>query len=480
MDTEHAITSWPPRRSGAPAVVPRVLLDGASWTVVRAFSDVLALIAGCVVGQLIVSSPDGVWIVAVFPPLTILLLSARGRYQHSLRESVLDGLTPGFGAVSISAMSMVTLQLLVAGEGGSVGLLMAWTWIVSLGGVTLIGVALTLLRRTLHRRRLVDVPTLIVGADRMGTDVAARLLRHPEFGLRPVGFLDAPEAAAPAGDAPPILGDLDRFAQVCVEHGIRHVIIGFPGAPDAAVLELVSRCDALGLKTSVVPRLTDAVNREARLEYLGIVPLVTLSALNLEGGGFVIKHLLDRLVASIALVGLAPLLALVAVAVRLSSPGPILFRQPRTGRDGRVFGLLKFRTMTVGREAPAQYVLQQGCAPGGVEGVDRRTRVGRLLRRTSLDELPQLLNVMRGEMSIVGPRPERPEYADLFLTEVDRYRDRHRVRAGITGLAQVHGMRGQTPVIDRVELDNFYIEHWSLTFDLKILVRTIPALLRGS
>ena len=119
-------------------------------------------------------------------------------------------------------------------------------------------------------------------------------------------------------------------------------------------------------------------------------------------------------------------------------------------------------------------------APGGVEGVDRRTRIGRLLRRTSLDELPQLLNVVRGEMSLVGPRPERPEFAELFQRDIERYADRHRVRAGITGWAQVHGLRGQTPLVDRVEFDNFYIEHWSLSLDLKIMLLTIPALLRGS
>ena len=124
--------------------------------------------------------------------------------------------------------------------------------------------------------------------------------------------------------------------------------------------------------------------------------------------------------------------------------------------------------------------LAPGCAPGGVEGVDRRTRIGRLLRKTSLDELPQLINVVRGEMSLVGPRPERPEFAELFQRDIERYQDRHRVRAGITGWAQVHGLRGQTPLVDRVEYDNFYIEHWSLALDLKILLLTIPALLRGS
>jgi lipopolysaccharide/colanic/teichoic acid biosynthesis glycosyltransferase len=136
--------------------------------------------------------------------------------------------------------------------------------------------------------------------------------------------------------------------------------------------------------------------------------------------------------------------------------------------------------MTEADDAGAQFALAPGMGPRGDEADDRRTAVGRLLRKTSLDELPQLFNVLRGEMSIIGPRPERPEFAELFRMEIERYHDRQRVRSGITGWAQVHGLRGQTPMIDRVEFDNFYIEHWSLALDLRIALLTIPALLRGS
>jgi lipopolysaccharide/colanic/teichoic acid biosynthesis glycosyltransferase len=149
----------------------------------------------------------------------------------------------------------------------------------------------------------------------------------------------------------------------------------------------------------------------------------------------------------------------------------VLFRQRRLGRDGQQYDVLKFRSMR-GDAWPA-FVPEAGSAPGGVEGVDRRTRVGRFLRRTSLDELPQLLNVLRGDMSLVGPRPERPEYAVAFARDIHRYDDRLRVRSGLTGWAQVHGLRGQTSIEDRVEWDNYYIEHWSLGLDLKILLMTL-------
>jgi lipopolysaccharide/colanic/teichoic acid biosynthesis glycosyltransferase len=174
--------------------------------------------------------------------------------------------------------------------------------------------------------------------------------------------------------------------------------------------------------------------------------------------------------------------------VRLTSPGPMLFRQGRVGRDGKPFDVYKFRSMRLSPSAQAdgdggcsvEFLLAGDIAPGGVEGADRRTLIGRLLRRSSLDELPQLLNVLRGEMSIIGPRPERPEFVELFRDDVTRYGDRHRVKSGITGWAQVHGLRGQTSLAERVEWDNYYIAHWSLGLDLKILALTVLALFKAS
>jgi lipopolysaccharide/colanic/teichoic acid biosynthesis glycosyltransferase len=184
------------------------------------------------------------------------------------------------------------------------------------------------------------------------------------------------------------------------------------------------------------------------------------------------------------LVVLAPLMLVTALAVKLTSSGPVLFRQRRVGRDGKPFDLYKFRSMRSPspREASgpgSMAFLARDTAPGGVEGEDRRTPVGRVLRRCSLDELPQLINVLRGEMSMIGPRPERPEFVELFNDDVTRYGDRHRVKAGITGWAQVHGLRGQTSLAERVEWDNYYIANWSLGLDVKILALTAVALFRA-
>jgi exopolysaccharide biosynthesis polyprenyl glycosylphosphotransferase len=231
----------------------------------------------------------------------------------------------------------------------------------------------------------------------------------------------------------------------------------------------------------------DTINDRVRYDTVGGLPLMTFSAVDLKGFEFAVKHALDRVLAATLLIVISPLIIGVALAVRLSSPGPVFFRQRRVGRDGTVFDLFKVRSMRID---PAQgpsseedvtaldFLLNGDTAPGGVEGDDRRTPVGRVLRRFSFDELPQLFNVLKGEMSLVGPRPERPEFVELFRQDIARYGDRHRVRSGITGWAQVHGLRGQTSLAERVEWDNYYIAHWSLGLDVKILALTLVAMFR--
>jgi lipopolysaccharide/colanic/teichoic acid biosynthesis glycosyltransferase len=230
----------------------------------------------------------------------------------------------------------------------------------------------------------------------------------------------------------------------------------------------------------MVPRLFDSMTAATTYEPVGGLPLLWLHRPRRGGWQYAVKHASDRVAAGLLLLAVAPLLGLLAALVRWSSPGPALFRQRRVGRDGREFELLKLRSMRVAEMHP-RWAPKAGRAPGGIEGADRRTAVGRFLRRTSLDELPQLVNVVRGEMSLVGPRPERPEFVALFEEHVGRYAERHRVRPGMTGWAQVHGLRGgRASVEDRIAWDNFYVEHWSLGLDLRILALTALAVLRAA
>ena len=234
------------------------------------------------------------------------------------------------------------------------------------------------------------------------------------------------------------------------------------------------------MAVSFIPRLFEKVPRRLTVEHLGGLPLLTAHRPDPKGWQFAIKYAVDRAVAAFVILLALPVLAAGALAVWRSLGRPILFRQVRVGRDGRPFEMLKFRSMKAAdpqEPTTPQVELPADTAPGGVEGADRRTRVGAFLRATSIDELPQLFNVLKGDMSLIGPRPERPEYVARFEESVHRYAERHRVKAGITGWAQVHGLRGKTSIADRAEWDNYYIENWSLWLDVKIALMTVLAVL---
>jgi exopolysaccharide biosynthesis polyprenyl glycosylphosphotransferase len=264
----------------------------------------------------------------------------------------------------------------------------------------------------------------------------------------------------------------------------------FSTAPDEVLLRLFRRCEDLGVAVAFVPRLFEKVTTRLDIDYLGGIPLIAARSPRPRGFQFALKYALDRIIALVAIVIVSPVLITGALAVWISSGRPIFFRQLRVGRDGTAFEMLKLRTMRGDAscgEADADWALKQ-LASGGPETAqplassdeDRQTRVGAILRASSIDELPQLFNVLAGHMSLVGPRPERTHYVSLFADNVYRYSDRHRVKSGITGWAQVNGLRGKTSLADRVEWDNYYIENWSLWLDLKIALRTVVAVFRSS
>jgi len=352
---------------------------------------------------------------------------------------------------------------------------------------------LALARRQARIKGVAGKPTLIVGAGVVGATIAQRLCAQPEYGLHPVGFLDDDPPSTRNGNLNgngdtngngrfprrmlPVLGSPSELDELAATHAVQHVIFAFTSEPDQRLLALAERCEQLGLEVSLVPRLFESMNDRVALDWVGSLPVLGIRPLDPKGWQFRFKYAMDKPVALLGLLALSPVMAVLAIAVKLSSPGPILFRQRRIGQDGQVFEMLKFRSMHV-PSGDTEFVPPPGFAPGGVEGPDRRTPIGRFLRRSGLDELPQLINVLRGEMSLVGPRPERPEFAIAFGAELARYTDRHRVKSGITGWAQVSGLRGQTSLVERVDMDNYYIRNWSLSLDLKIVLLTVPAVLR--
>jgi exopolysaccharide biosynthesis polyprenyl glycosylphosphotransferase len=335
-------------------------------------------------------------------------------------------------------------------------------------GLLLFGRAIAYkLIRVSRSRGLVVEPTLIVGAGQLGVQVARTLQEHPEFGLRPMGFLESFDDR----DLPlPVLGDVHELEAVARETGLRTVIVAFGATREPEMVRILRACDRLPIEVYVLPRFFElGVGPEGRFtDDLWGIPLVRLRRSALRTVAWRVKRAFDLVVGSILLVASAPILLVAAVAVRLSSPGPALFRQRRIGQRGEVFEVFKFRTLPVNEDSDTQWT---------VGGDERMTAVGRVLRRSGLDELPQLVNVIRGQMSLVGPRPERPHFVDRFGVAIRGYHDRHRVPVGITGWAQVHGLRGDTSIPERALFDNHYIEHWSLWRDVVILVRTIGTVL---
>lgn len=437
----------------------------------------LAAIGTAIGGTAVVASPPAVWVLA-FSLFVVLVLASRGLYSLPVRIRVLDDLRTVAIATTVAAMVVLTLRLLLQNP-PHVGAQTARLWVFATIYLAAGRVALSLLHVNARREHELTRPTLIVGAGKTGHLTARRLLESPELGLEPVAFLDKEPLFDEQTLGLPVAGASWDLEDVVTRYGIQHAIVTFSTAPNDVLLRLTRRCAELGVSVSVVPRMYEQVAERLSVEHLGAMPLLTSHSANPRGWEFGVKYVLDRLVAFALLVLVAPVFLLVALAVRLTMGRPVMFRQTRVGRDGQPFEMLKFRSMRNPTEGATSFVLPDGLGPGGVEGADRRTPVGRFLRGANLDELPQLLNVLKGEMSLVGPRPERPEFVARFEESVYRYSDRHRVKAGITGWAQVHGLRGRTSISDRAEWDNFYVENFSLWLDVKILLMTAAAVARG-
>lgn len=423
----------------------------------------------------------------VFVPILIIALTTRSMYKRKLSHRFIDDFEPVETSVAVSALATLAVLIAVVPKlaedvapgqyvrPSEVGVKLWICAAVLIPGVRLLR---SLAQRYLRRKFRFGSTALVVGNGPIAQQLITRMRETPDYGLRPVGVIDDTRPSDTDLLDVPYLGTTDSLESAVRTTKSEDLIIAPCALPDEQLALLAQRAQNLGMRVRVVPRLMDAVGVNARVEHLGGVPLMVLYRVDPRGWQFAVKHAFDRSVAALGLLLISPLFLALTLAVRLSSPGPVFFGQERIGRDGNVFKCLKFRSMRPAGPADAGFALQDGAAPGGVEGEDRRTRIGKLMRKTSLDELPQLINVLRGDMSLVGPRPERPEFVDLFEMQIRRYGQRHRVKAGMTGWAQVHGLRGQTSIADRAEFDNYYIENWSLILDFKILILTVLAVLR--
>jgi exopolysaccharide biosynthesis polyprenyl glycosylphosphotransferase len=308
---------------------------------------------------------------------------------------------------------------------------------------------------------------LVIGAGILGREITQKILAHRELGFRVMGFLDDDQSKVGTSFlGVPVLGTTRQAEEILDQYRIDQVYMALPVEAHKRTLQMLQLMARECVEVRLVPDILQYATLKASLEDLDGTPVINLSQVPLQGWNSLVKRGIDLAIALVALVVSLPFLPLFALAIWLEDRGPIFYKQERMGLDGRSFMILKFRSMRSDAEATSGPVW-------AVKNDPRRTRVGELLRRWSLDELPQLWNVLMGDMSIVGPRPERPTFVREFKHKIPQYMLRHRVKSGITGWAQVHGWRGNTSIKKRIQYDLYYIENWSLYLDFKILWMTL-------
>jgi exopolysaccharide biosynthesis polyprenyl glycosylphosphotransferase len=464
-------------------LVRRALATADALGLLAAFALAEALVGPSGRGADPVSATAEIVLFALTVPLWILLLRAYGLYdrdEERTDHTTADDVFGVFNAVTVGAWAFYA-GTWVTGLAGPTFVKLLTFWVAA---VVLVSVGRVAARAICRRRQEYLQNTMVVGAGGVGQTIARKLLQHPEYGVNLVGFADArpKERREEIGDVS-IVGAPGEVASLVEELQLDRIIIAFSDLTIRQTLELVRELRELDVQVDIVPRLFEIIGTNVSVHTVEGLPLVSVPRAKLSRSSLAIKRMLDVTLAAVGLVLLAPVLAGIALAIRLDSSGPVLFRQVRMGHGGRVFRILKFRTMSLDADARKQEIahlnkhLRLGGDPRMFKVVDdpRVTRVGRFLRRYSLDELPQLVNVLRGEMSIVGPRP-------LILEEdqcVDGWgRKRLDLKPGITGLWQVLGRDG-IPFEEMVELDYRYVTAWSLLNDLKLIALTIPVLLRS-
>jgi exopolysaccharide biosynthesis polyprenyl glycosylphosphotransferase len=391
------------------------------------------------------------------------LLASGGAYKSRLSLYVLqDG--GRLVARTLVAAAVVVAAQIVFDELAVSGAVLKTALVVAVALCLFRAVGYAVVRHC-RAQGIVTHKTLILGAGRVGAQIVDLLHEHPEYGLRVTGFLDdRPLLSGPELPAP-LLGGSDALARVIVQEGIEDVIVAFGGLPGHELVEVLRTCDRLQCEIFFVPRLFELHATANDMDAIWGMPLIRHRRAAFRSASWRVKRALDVLVSGCLLVLVSPLMLAAAVAVRWEGGKGIVFRQVRVGRDGRPFEVLKFRSLKPVDDA-------ESATRWNVAHDDRLGPVGAFLRTSSIDELPQLWNILRGDMSLVGPRPERPHFVDTFASTLPRYVARHRVPAGLTGWAQVHGLRGDTSIAERARFDNYYIENWSLGLDLRILLMT--------
>ena len=340
-------------------------------------------------------------------------------------------------------------------------------WFINIVFLSLTRIVFREFLRFLRQKGYNQRHALILGAEKMGQDLVTKLRKHPELGIQMAGFLTSdPNSVGTEIQGTKVLGKYSDVRELIAKRGIDIIFVALPFHAHNQLKEVLEWIGDETVSIMVLPDLLEFVTLRGSVSEFEGMPLISLRDTPLYGWNIIVKRVLDIVLSSLVIIFTSPVMLIIAILIKLTSRGHIFFKQERMGLDGKPFNMLKFRTMFINAEQETGPVWAKKDDP-------RRTKIGKLLRRTSLDELPQFFNVLKGDMSIVGPRPERPVFIENFRSTIPKYMLRHKMKAGITGWAQISGWRGNTSLEKRIEYDLYYIENWSLNFDLKIICLTV-------
>lgn len=395
----------------------------------------------------------------IYAGLLLVMLLILGFYSTTRTRRLGWKLGIIFAAITLSTLTATALFYVFRLVDFSRGVLLLF-YVFSLGSVCGKYIVMRVLFRWLRGRGYNLKHVIVIGTGRLAKQYAEDTVRERSLGLHVKGFV-----GPFLPDVSPYLGDFSQLDGQLKMLDVDEAVIALEPEDYARIRELIAICDKNGVKYYVIPFYNDIIPEHPYIESIGRSKLIDMRSNRLENVGWaLIKRSFDLIASALGLIVLSPLMLALAIGVKLSSPGPILFKQVRVGYKRREFKMLKFRSMVVNSSDTTAW---------STNADNRRTPFGRWIRKTSLDELPQLINVLKGDMSLVGPRPELPHFVEQFRETIPLYMVKHQVLPGLTGWAQIHGYRGDTSIEKRIELDLWYIEHWSVWLDICIIFRTL-------
>jgi exopolysaccharide biosynthesis polyprenyl glycosylphosphotransferase len=397
-------------------------------------------------------------------PIWIFIFAITGNYRKRM-PSLFDRMYDLIRGMFLGALVILATSFFYR-AGSFSRLVLGMACIMSVFIIGFLREAVYRLEKYYLRKGIISKRALFIGDSPRGLELFRKLANQPAWGITPVGFVADNEIPFPR------LGEIAQLDEVIRANSIDLIVFNLPHDGQEFITDFVMKSENLNLEYMISPDIMGLMTFNSDAGQIDGIPILRWGRTPIEGYPRTIKRIFDFVFAAFGIVGISPLLIGLAIAVKLDSPGPILFKQKRVGRNGRDFMMLKFRSMRVDSGNPSG-------AGWTVKDDPRRTKVGVFIRKYNLDEFPQLFNVLLGDMSMVGPRPEQPGYVEKFKDDIPRYFQRHKVKSGVTGWAQVNGFRGDTSITERTKYDLYYVENWSLVFDIKIIFLTLKNMFKS-